>query len=88
MVKENLSVNNRARQEVKKIRMDRYCKSSILFFVGFMVFIVIGLYGVWFLGSIIVGMVAFIICFFLVISGAMSTAKYCTIRKELKKEQT
>jgi hypothetical protein len=85
MIKENPSDNNQARQDAKKIRMNRYCKSSILFFVGFMAVIIIGLYGVWFLESIIIGIAAFIICFLLVISGAMSTAKYCTIRRELKK---
>lgn len=85
MVKENMSNGNQARLEAKKIKMDKYCRSSVLFFIGFLIFIIIGLYGVWYLESIILGVIVFIICFILVMGGAMSTAKYCTIRTELKK---
>ncbi len=74
----------KATEEEKKI-IQTYCRYINWFFVGFVVFLLLGLVAVWYMDAILLAMLFLIVGFICILSGVAYTTKYCVLRVKIKK---
>ena len=79
---------NRYKQKATEEEMEIikiFCRYINLLYIGFIIFLVAGLIGVWYLGSIALGAIFLVIGVVCLLGGSFYTAKYCVVRFDIVK---